>query len=504
MKYYSTTSHNISTSLFHEGRRNSIAIASFIGATIIAVPFLLGRSYVFYISFFALSFFMTLLWKRTHRPWVTLVSISASTPIAIAKQQFTCNLIFALWSALFNIQYLLRLPRWLYLPSFLVLLGVISSSINWMSDDAVRSIMRQGTHAYNFFLGPFLFLPAVYLCMRWSVNHAANLRGLLYFLIAPSTILLVLAKLFGTVTNMWEASLHVGSSSQGFYMYNIGKVYINFLRTEIGFILAVLVCASSAIVVSQAKKQYRLLASFCLALNAFLLLSTASFGSGFACFCGLGAIFLTQFRKVNASKAFASVVIIITAMIIIFMLAPQSTKQYLVERYEHRVVNADTDRFVLWGRAVDQITRYPEGVGLSLQAGDRVKTYIHNDYLTYAVSYGILGGLGYMLLIAGLLISFSNVNKRLINDPHAMAVYLAGLGAIVTLTINGITDHSNENRWYFNVIWSIIWYCYFCSRPVLKRTSTPVKGVGRKAESADPVAEVELNRRAVNTAPGRT
>jgi len=48
--------------------------------------------------------------------------------------------------------------------------------------------------------------------------------------------------------------------------------------------------------------------------------------------------------------------------------------------------------------------------------------------------------------------------------PSALAVYLAGLGVIIVITINGITDHSNENRWYFNLMWSLIWYSYFCSR----------------------------------------
>jgi len=53
---------------------------------------------------------MTLLWSKAPRPWIFLVSILAATPIAISRYNFSCNLIFALWFALFNTRYLFRLP----------------------------------------------------------------------------------------------------------------------------------------------------------------------------------------------------------------------------------------------------------------------------------------------------------------------------------------------------------------------------------------------------------
>ena len=270
---------------------------------IIAASILLGRSYVFFVSFLAFSILMTLLWRKAPRPWIFLVSISAAIPIAISRYQFACNLIFALWFAVFNIRYLFRLPKWIYVPAALAVLGIFTSSINWMSGDVVRSIMRQVTFAYNFFLAPFLLLPVVYLRMRESRDHAANLQGLLFCLIVPSTLILISAKLFGTVANAWEASLHVGSLPEGFLQYQLGKVIVNFLRTEVGFILAALICASTAVTVSQVKGLYRLIAGACLASNVFLLLATGSFGSIFACLCGLAAIFYTQFRNVKRNKS---------------------------------------------------------------------------------------------------------------------------------------------------------------------------------------------------------
>jgi len=489
MSYHSNTPYNAPTSDFREVRGRTSVIAFFLGMAVIAASIILGRSYAFYVSFLAFSILMTLLWRNAPRPWIFLVSISAATPIAVSQQQFACNLIFALWFAVFKTRYLFRLPKWMYVPTALAVLGIATSSINWMSGDVVRSIMRQGAFAYNFFLAPFLLLPVVYLRMTESRDHAANLKGLLFCLIVPSTLVLVSAKLFGTVANAWEASLHVKMLPEGFLHYKLGKVVVSFLRTDVGFILAALICASTAVTVSQVKVLNRLIAGACLASNVFLLLVTASFGSILACLCGLAATFYAQFRTVSVAKVLVSVAVICCMILLSYSLAPRNIKGYLGKRYEHRVTNADDDRLGLWGRAVEQILQHPEGVGLTLEVGDKVKTYIHNEYLTYAVSYGIIGGLAYAFLVVRLLTFFFQVRKSTIDDPSALAIHLAGLGVMVAIAVNFMTDHMNANRWYFNIIWSVIWYSYFCSRAV--QTGPAWRRVGYKTVMGETAAPHE-------------
>jgi len=448
---------------FREVRRRTSVVAFFLGMAIIVAAILLGHSYAFYFSFLALSILMALLWRKAPRPWTYLVSISSSTPIAIAKQQFAGNLIFALWFAVLNPRYLFRLPKWIYVTAALAVIGVATSSINWVSGNFVGSIMRQGAFAYNFFLAPFLLLPAVYLRMSESRDHAANLQGLLFFLIVPSTLILISAKLLGTVDNTWEASLHAVGLAEGYLNYKLGNVVISFVRTEVGFILAALICASTAVMVSQVKGLYSVIAGACLTANVFLLLATGSFGSIFACICGLAAIFYIQLRNIKATKVFLSVTALCCMLLMIYSLSPPSTKEYLGKRFEHRVVEADTDRFVLWARAMDYFFEHPEGVGLTFTVGDKVKSNPHNDYITYAVSYGLMGGLAYLSLVLGLLIHFFKRRKNISVDHNALAIYLAGFGAIISLAVNSMTDHIGDNRWYFNLIWSLIWYSYFCS-----------------------------------------
>jgi len=453
---------------FREVRPRTSVIAFLLGTGIIAASIYFGHSFTFSIPFLPFSFVMTLLWKKAPRPWTYLVSISAAVPTALFRYQFACNVVFASWFALFNTRYLFRLPKWIYVPTTLAVLGILTSSINWMSEDVERSIMRQVTLGFNFILGPFLFLPAVYLRMRESRDHVLNLKGLLFCLIVPSTLILISAKFFGTVANAWEASLHAGDSPEGFLLYRLGRVIVNFSRTEVGFILAALICASTAIAISRVKALYRWLAGACLLSNTFLLLATASFGSGLACLCGLVAIFYTQSRTVKITKLLISMTAIACMLLLTYSLSPPNVKKYLAKRYEHRITNANQDRLGLWLRALEYSLEHPEGIGFTLVTGSREKIATHNDYLAYIVSYGFLGGMAYTALVIGLLVYF--LRRRRSADHSAVAIHLAGLGVIVALAVNSMTDHLMGNRWYFNLIWSVVWYSYFCSRAAQKET----------------------------------
>jgi uncharacterized membrane protein YagU involved in acid resistance len=464
MNDYLNAHYDEPTLEFPEVSRRTSVIAFFLGMAVIAAPVFTGRSYVFYGAFLVFSLCMTFLWRKTPRPWILLVSIVAAAPIPLMRQQFACNLVCAFWFILFNREYLSRLPRWIYFVTGLALLGLFTSSIEWIGDNFIGSMMRQGALAYNFLLAPFVLIPLIYCRMEKSNDSIANLQGLLFGLIIPTTLLLFLAKLFGSVTNAWEASLHVGAGAEGYLQYQFGKVIFSFQRTEIGFVLAALICASTAITVSPVKFIYRLMGGACLASNAFLLLTTGSFGSGTACLCGLVVIFYSQLQLKNMGKWLMSLAAFVCLLFLMYTLIPQNIKIYLAKRYEHRVVKADKDRVELWKLALDYHLEHPLGVGFTFLVGDKEKTYIHNDYLAYTVSYSILGGMAYISLVAGLINSFFKRRKDVIDDPSALAVYLAGLGVVIAIAVNSITDNMGSSRWYFNVIWSLIWYSYFCSR----------------------------------------
>jgi O-antigen ligase len=251
----------------------------------------------------------------------------------------------------------------------------------------------------------------------------------------------------------------------GFMSYQFGHVVVEFRRTLVGFIFAALICSSMAITVSRIKLTYRLLAAVCLGVNALLLLITGSIGSSLACLCGLGAIFYAQSRVVNIMRGLISITVICSLLFLVWTISPVTVKDYVQGQFQNRIrIGTDQDRFTLWARAISYLSKNPEGVGWTNVVGDRIKTNTHNDYLVFAVSYGFAGGIAYAYIIVRLLVYFLKRRKKIMEDSHAAAIHLAGLGVIVVVAINSISDHMTGVLWYFNVVWSIIWYCYFCSR----------------------------------------
>jgi O-antigen ligase len=452
---YSNISHG-------EVRERTPGRGIFLGMAVLVASIAIGKSFIFFGGVLLFSLVMTLVWRKSPISWVSLVSTTAATPVLIAKYQLTCNLVFAFWALIFNNRYLFRLPKWVYALTVLSVFGFFTSSINWLND--IKSIVAQLIHTYNFLFPPILLLPFIYVRMRDSKDHAVNLKSLLFALIVPATLILLSAKFFGTVMNAWEASQHTNTSAEGFYMYRLGKAYINFSRTDVGFILSALICACTAVIISSVGPRQRIIAGACLAANAFLLLSTASFGSFFATLCGLTAIFIVQLRSINIVKLIGSMVAIVFMLFLVYALLPAKTHKYLEQRYEHRVVNKDTDRLVLWTIGTNYFLNHPEGIGHSLGVPEgRSTIFVHNEYLTKLISYGIFGGLAYLLLIAWLLYSFISMRKIVQGDPSGLAICLAGLGVLIAASVNSMTDHLSGSRVNYNVIWSLIWYCYFCS-----------------------------------------
>lgn len=448
---------------FQESGLVATISAFFIGTAIIGAAILLGRSHALYIAVMAIALGTTMIWKKLPRPWIFLASMAAATPIPMLRQQFAPNLFFALWLLIFNWRFLSELPRWVYIPFSFAVFGVITSSFSWMSSNIFASILRQGAFAFNFLFAPCILLPLIYFRVTRSKDHTSNLKGLLFFLILPSTLLLVSARFFGSLANEWQASLHAQSHSEGYMLYQLGKVLVSLVRTEIGFILAALICASTSVVAVNTKSLYRFVAAACLVANLFLLLSTGSFGSSFSCLCGLSVIFLVQITKINPIRVIAAAMFFFCLLSLTYAFSPPNIKAYLTKRYEHRVVDKDTDRIFLWQLAIEYFLEHPGGVGFTATVGESVKSNPHNDYLLYSVSYGFSGGIAFLSLIGGLLIGYFRRRKRTLFDPDGVAVYAAGFGVLIAFAVNSVFDNGVINRWYFNVIWSIIWYCYFCS-----------------------------------------
>ena len=439
-----------------------IAIAFVIGMTINIVSIFVGNPYIVSATVVLFSLTITLLSKQYQRAWIFFATILAANPVNL-NATISSNLIFAICLLIYNIQYIRELPRFIYLANIFAIISLIVSSINWLFASANLSPWSQVSAFVNYFFGPILLLPLIYFKMEKSENGHVNLIGLLFFLIIPSTIILFLAHRFGKPVASVSGDIH---TLVNLTLYQFGNTFFTFTRTQVGFILSSLICASISVIICKVGSLNRLLASICLILNSFLLLVTGSVGSVLACLCGLATIFFVGMFNISITKYLIIVSIIFSLFFSVWNLSDTGVKKYMVERYEERFTKRGMDlhdRSVIWNLALDYIKNHPEGVGWSLYIRE-IRTYPHNDYFSYAIAYGVMGGLVYFCVLLKLGCSFFRRQRGIVEDPFRLAIRSAGLGVFVVVLINSFSDHLTANRWYFNVIWSLLWYAYFCNK----------------------------------------
>ncbi len=478
---------------FADRSSGSLVGSTFVlGMVIIGASLVIGNPYAVSGIACFVAFCATIFLRKHQRAWIYLASVLAATPVnspAVAS----CNLLFAFWLIVFDPGYLSKLPKWLYLPSLLGVLAFVCSSINWASHNVTPGILQQTAYMFNYLMAPFILLPTIYFRMARERDSLANLKGLLMFLIVPSLLMLVAAHLLGRPIQFYFEGFR---NAMDMRLYQFINTQVNFTRTHVGFIIASLICASTAITLLKVKTRYRVAAAMCLALSFLLLLVTASVGSAIACFCGITAILYIVARRIQVMRSFVAIIVLACLLLLVWGLSPDKVHNYVEQRYQERFVgkriNAE-DRWELWSSAINYIEKHPEGVGWSLSYGDTgLKRNPHNDYFLYAINYGVVGGLVYAYVIVRLLIYFLRKSKAKVKDPSAQAINLIGLGVIVVLLVNSMSDHLVADKWYFNVIWSILWYTYFCSRAEPKGVSGIRPGFGVEARDKASGRQVEL------------
>lgn len=112
-------------------------------------------------------------------------------------------------------------------------------------------------------------------------------------------------------------------------------------------------------------------------------------------------------------------------------------------------------RPLIWMDAVRQIAREPFGIGWSqsfLESTQIISSNAHNDYLVFGISYGIIGGIAYLLVVINsILIGF----KKMRSQTEELLGSIAFCAALC-LSLNLMTDHLAVDFTRYYLCWIII------------------------------------------------
>lgn len=314
----------------------------------------------------------------------------------------------------------------------------------------------------NYLVGPLFLLPLVYYRLQEEADTELVLVIFVMSLVVPTLLFMFVARVFGTP--VVDISAFDFDYLLNVSVYHLGNIDFQLTRTQSGIPLAVLISASFALMACSVKKNIRLAAVLAMVAGLFLLLVTGSVGSSLAALCGIVLILFISRSYFSVTRYAVFLPLLLVLVLIGWSQVPPAIKKYAESRYEEKLaggVNV-SDRSGQWHAASDYLLDNPLGRGWKLFVPP-IGGYPHNDYLSYGIAFGIACGLLYLFVPAKILHSL--VSRRL--EPRNIAqisISLAGVGAVAVLLINSMSDHLTANRWYFNVVWSVIWFGYFVNR----------------------------------------
>ncbi len=475
-----------------ESPRPSILLPIVLGMSVNLVSLVIGVPILMAITGLVVGLAATLIWSERPLEWALFTAVLAanpantSTPIAL---NVLCAVVYFLirkrsgWKSLPPLsQVALALVLLSTVVSILASLSMnrtvesIKASdllqpwlLTWSGGVSMRVLISQVVNITNYLLGPFLFIPLIFSRIRQDYDPELLLKGMVFALILPTLLMFLLARTFGQpvmdANALKDSMLNVST-------FQLGKLNIQMLRTQVGIILAVMICTSFAVVISKVKRHLRIMATGCLALAIYFLLVTGSVGSTLAALAGITLMLFMGMRHFSIKRYFILLTVGAGLALATWTILPQSIQRYATSRYEERIGQSGSptaDRSWRWKRSFGYLMENPSGVGWSLYI-EPLGVYPHNDYLTYAIAFGLVCGLVYLFYPSSMVFSFIAFNTGPM-EPSRITLVLAGAGAGTVLFINSMSDHASSNRWYFNVVWSLIWYAFFASRAPRRKPS---------------------------------
>lgn len=436
------------------------------------------------------AFAAAFIWTGRPLSWMIFAAVSAAnpanfgTPVAI---NLLCAVVFFILKRDGGWKVLPRLSQFALLFALLsVVVSVIASlastpevptirlaDINdtrpmgttWTGGASMDIVGSQLAAIINYVLGPFLLIPLIFSRIREHHSSEQLVKGLVYGLLVPTLSLFMITRILGTPILDSQA---LANGLVNVSAFRLGKVDVQMLRTQVGIILAALICASFAITIAQVRKETRLVAAGCLITSIYFLLITGSVGSSLSAMAGIGVMLLMSLRHYSFKRYMVLLLVGVGLTVATTAVLPQSVQGYVTTRYQLRVgkhSSSTADRSWRWKKSYDYLMENPSGVGWSIYV-EPIRIYPHNDYLTYGIAFGVICGLIYLFYPIGLIWSFFSITvfRRGSMDPSALALALTGAGVTTAMLINSMSDHMTANRWYFNVVWCLIWYSFFASR----------------------------------------
>lgn len=317
----------------------------------------------------------------------------------------------------------------------LILLMIISTCVNGFDDKALLGDIYIHESIFN-----FISYFALYFPLASIVSNKRLRETLLYSFIVSS----LPVGIFGFIDYVFVPlkAFDLGAGLSG--------VFHN--SNHYGYYLAMVMTVSAALFVKEKRIPFKILCAASFIINNIVMIENNSFGSYIACFAAL--VFICVIVSLN-EKRFNKLTLVMPALFIATTLAMGFITDSVIMNFiilkgdlfniangSENAGSAGTNRWGLWMFALDIIKENPifgygiegqkrraEELNIAAQCG----TSTHNEFLQYAVFFGIPAALTY---ISGVFSVFLNgLKNRLQLDNYAVAAFAGAFAYLVSSAV---------------------------------------------------------------------
>lgn len=421
------------------------------------------NNHAYDIPAFVISFGMCFLACRNQgQGWVIICggaiwSLFPSGPLRITfAEWWWIGTLIASWISEGEMNWVLPRKPIELLAYFLIFSGGVISSIDLIVyhwSDAIHLL------DHVLFLGNILILTIILptVICRKIPDVNTRLRVILFvgFIYVGSLALSV----FGGVNTGEETSTGWGTS------YEVGNQTVTTIRTQIAFTLGEIVAFSVLLTILD-RARIRRFFNYLLAILALgLLLWSGGRMGAISAIIGIFAAIFMHFR--NVKKLSVHLIIICFSIVTVFVamakFLPETADKILNTRWSVLRDERDNGRLQRWKAGIDQLKISPLGSGLSNSTVEGI--YVHNEYIAMSISFGIIGGLGYLVLFS---CAFGCARREVKYPGDRGILGAVGVAIVVTLFVAQMTDHFSANR----TVYQIGWLC------IALAATAPLSGAG--------------------------
>lgn len=333
-------------------------------------------------------------------------------------------------------------------PLMLLLAGVLLSIPFW--DLTLRNCLHQVRYVVSF-IGLFGVIPLT--CLGF-LRKRADYEFVVLMLLMQMICIMAIVFFFGNpVYTATAVEVDASGRLDIAAGYDLGALSFGYVRTQVSILLAVLMTGGIAAVLYGPTWPVRALFGGLVAVSGYILIAKCSVASMASLALGVGVLVADALMH-SPKHAFKVLAVCGVIGAIVWYGAQSDYYQFVALRIQYK---ADTgnDRSTEWMTAIDQCLSYPFGKGFTTTTDTGNVT--HNDYLTYAISYGIIGFAGFCGLVGrGLLhwVFAASRGKRV--AAGSSLIRSVGLGTLVVYGANAMFDVLTAQIVYFQIVWALI------------------------------------------------